>query len=104
MEHLDIVQLIESNPITKLSGNYNNNLLQKIQDTFTDFEQQLFVSSFYCFLNYHPINDFVIDLDDIWKWLGFFQKENAKRLLEKQFTLDKDYNNLLILKDEQKKC
>ena len=103
MEHLDIVQLIESNPITKLSGNYNNNLLQKIQDTFTDFEQQLFVSSFYCFLNYHPINDFVIDLDDIWKWLGFFQKENAKRLLEKQFTLDKDYNNLLILKDEQKK-
>jgi hypothetical protein len=103
MEHLDIVHLIESNPITKLSGNYNNNLLDKIKNTFTDFEQQLFVSSFYCFLNYHPTNDFVIDLDDVWKWMGFFQKENAKRLLEKQFVSDKDYKNLLILKDEQKK-
>ncbi len=103
MEQLDIVQLIENNPITKLSGNYNNGLLEKIKNTFTNFEQQLFLSSFYCYLNYHPINDFIIDLDNVWKWLGFFQKENAKRLLEKQFILDKDYKNLHIIKDEQKK-
>jgi hypothetical protein len=103
MEQLDIIQLIENNPITKLSGNYNNTFLEKIKSNFTDFEQQLFLSSFYCYLNYHPINDFVIDLDNIWKWLGFFQKENAKRLLEKQFILDKDYKILSILKDEQKK-
>jgi len=35
--------------------------------------------------------------------MGFFQKENAKRLLEKQFTLDKDYKFLTIPKDDQKK-
>ena len=103
MEQLDIIQLIENNPITKLSGNYNNELLEKIKEHFTDFEQQLFLSSFYCYLNYHPTNDFVIDLDNVWKWLGFFQKENAKRLLEKQFILDKDYKILQIIKDEQKK-
>ena len=103
MEQLDIIQLIENNPITKLSGNYNNELLEKIKEHFTDFEQQLFLSSFYCYLNHHPTNDFVIDLDNVWKWLGFFQKENAKRLLEKQFILDKDYKILQIIKDEQKK-
>ena len=27
---IDIVNLIESNPITKLSGNYNNKLIEKI--------------------------------------------------------------------------
>ena len=40
MEHLDIVHLIESIPITKLSGNYNNNLLEKIKDNFSEFAQQ----------------------------------------------------------------
>jgi len=30
-------------------------------------------------------------LDDIWKWLGFNQKYNAIRLIEKHFNLDVDY-------------
>ena len=75
---LNIVELIESNPITKLSQDYNAKMLVKIKANFTDFEQQLFLSSFYCYLNYHPTNDFVIDLDDVWKWLGFSQKVRAK--------------------------
>jgi hypothetical protein len=36
----------------------------------------------------------VIDLDDIWNWLGFCQKHNAKSLLEKNFSIDTDYINL----------
>ena len=51
MEELNIVDLIENNPITKLSGNYSGKMLTKIQHNFTDFEQQLFVTSFYCYLN-----------------------------------------------------
>jgi hypothetical protein len=46
MQELNIVELIEKNPISKLSKAYNNKLLNKIKDNFTDFEQQLFVSSF----------------------------------------------------------
>lgn len=92
---LNIVELIESNPITKLSQDYNAKMLVKIKTNFTDFEQQLFLSSFYCYLNYHPTNDFVIDLDDVWKWIGFSQKVNAKRVLEKHFIIDKDYKILL---------
>lgn len=88
---MNIVELIEKNPITKLSNTYNNKLLLKIKEKFTDLQKQLFISSFYCYLNYHPINDFVISLDNIWKWLGFSQKVRAYELLEKNFTLDKDY-------------
>ena len=93
MQQLDIVELIEKNPISRLSNVYNNKLLNKIQDNFTGFEQQLFVSSFYCYLNYDKNIDFVADLDDVWKWLGFKQKIDAKRLLEKHFKLDIDYKN-----------
>ena len=52
MQELNIVELIEKNPITKLSSTYNNKLLNKIKLNFSSFEQQLFVSSFYCYLNY----------------------------------------------------
>jgi hypothetical protein len=98
---LNIVELIENNPITKLSSSYNGKLLTKIQDGFTDFEQQLFVSSFYCFLNCDQKKDFVIELDNIWKWMGFNQKAAAKRMLEKNFVIDCDYKFLLTNEGEQ---
>jgi len=92
-QELDIVDLIEKNPITRLSHEYNGRLLTKIQESFTGFEQQLFVSSFYCYLNYDKNMDFVVDLDNVWKWLGFQQKVYAVTLLEKHFKLDIDYKN-----------
>ena len=98
---LNIVELIENNPITKLSNTYQGNLLRKIKDNFNDTEQQMFVSSFYCYLNYNQKNDFVIDLDDVWKWIGFSTKQKAKLLLEKQFINDIDYKSLLIAQVKQ---
>ena len=99
---VDIVNLIESNPITKLNGNYKSKLIEKVKNNFTSYEQQLFLSSFYCFLKYDNKIDFVIDLDNIWKWLGFSQKVRAKELLEKFFTINKDYKVLLSLEGKQK--
>ena len=93
---LNIVELIENNPITRLSNTYQSKLLTKIKSEFKDEEQQMFVASFYCFLNYNPRNDFVIDLDNVWKWLGFQSKFNAKRLLETFFNLDIDYKKSLL--------
>ena len=48
MSELDIISLIEQNPITKLSGDYHNKLITKIKHNFNDTQQQIFVSSFYC--------------------------------------------------------
>jgi hypothetical protein len=98
---LNIVDLIENNPITKLSSSYNGKLLTKIKEGFTNFEQQLFVSSFYCYLNCDQKNDFVIDLDNVWKWLEFSQKSRGKELLEKNYEIDKDYKVLLAFESKQ---
>ena len=92
---LNIVELIENNPITQLNGTYQSKLIEKIKTHFNEYEQQMFVASFYCYLNYDSETDFVIDLDNIWKWLGYNQKVKAKELLEKCFTIDKDYKLLL---------
>uniref|UniRef100_A0A6C0LJL8 MSV199 domain-containing protein n=1 Tax=viral metagenome TaxID=1070528 RepID=A0A6C0LJL8_9ZZZZ len=98
---VDIVNLIESNPITKLNGNYQSKLIEKVKNRFTEYEQQMFIASFYCYLNCDYNNDFVIDLDNIWKWLGFSQKVNAKTLLEKQFTSNVDFTQSLLLQQKQ---
>ena len=52
----------------------------KIKDKFTDEEQQMFVASFYCFLKYNPTSDFVIDLDEVWQWIGFSTKQKKQKL------------------------
>ncbi len=71
---IDIVDLIENNPISKININCKSKLIEKLQSKFTNYQQQLFLSSFYCYLKYDKINDYVIDLDNVWKWLGFSQK------------------------------
>jgi phage anti-repressor protein len=98
---VDIVNLIENNPITKLNGNYQSKLIEKVQKNFTGYEQQMFVASFYCYLKYDNKNDYVIDLDNVWQWLGFNSKFNSKRLLEKFFRNEVDYKILLLLKEKQ---
>ena len=98
---VDIVNLIESNPITKFTGNYQSKLIEKVKNSFTAYEQQIFLASFYCYLKYDKTTDFVIDLDNVWQWLGFSQKVNAKMLLEKQFIIDVDYTKSLLLQQKQ---
>ena len=100
-ESLNIVELIENNPITQLNGTYQSKLIAKIKSHFNEYEQQMFVASFYCYLNYNSETDFVIDLDNVWKWIGYNQKVKAKELLEKCFTLDKDYKLLLSSSGKQ---
>jgi len=92
---INIVDLIEKNPIAKLSSSYQSRLLQKLDNEFSDDNKKLFVASFYCYLNYNAKTDFIIDLDNIWKWLGFMQKVKAKILLEKNFKLNLDYKKSL---------
>jgi hypothetical protein len=97
---MDIVNLIETNPITKFSGNYQSRLVGKLRDSFTETQQQVFLTNFYCYLNCNK-KDFVVDLDGVWGWMGFYDKATAKRCLEKYFVADKDYEKPLIPKDER---
>lgn len=103
MEDFNIVELIENNPITCLTDVYQHKLINKIKESFADDEQKMFVASFYCLLNYKPIEDFVVDLDDIWRWVGFSNKAHAKTLLYKKFIVDKDYQILLTQPRKQTK-
>lgn len=98
---LDIVNLIEKNPITRLNASYQNKFIQKIKEKFTDAQQHLFIASFYCYLHYEK-NDYVIDMENIWKWLGFARKDFCKKVLNKHFVKDIDYKIALLQLAERK--
>jgi hypothetical protein len=46
MEQINIIQLVEKNPITRLSKEYENSLVNKVKDRFSDTQQQMFLASF----------------------------------------------------------
>ena len=83
MSTINIINLIEKTPIMRLSYEYQSKLLNRIKENFADNEQQLFVSSFYCYLNYDSKRDFVIDFDKVWKWTGFTRKDSAKKVCKR---------------------
>ena len=98
---LDIVELIKNNPIKNFNREYQNKFIEKIKEKFNENQINLFVASFYSYLNYDKEKDYVIDLNDIWKWLGFSRKDNCKVVLEKHFEKNKDYKILLLVQERK---
>ena len=91
-ENINIVNLVENNPIEKINETkYQSVLIEKLQSNFINSEELLFLQNYYSYFKYDYQNDFVIDLDDIWKSFDFTKKCNLKYTLEKNFTIDKDY-------------
>jgi len=87
----NIVSLIEENSDATLDDDcHQSKLVNKIRDKFSVQERKLYISSLYCYLNYGN-DDFVVKLNDIWKWVGFKRIEESKRLLVRHFKKDVDY-------------
>ncbi len=79
------------NNLTKIIPKNNDKLLNKLKNAFTYTEQQLFVESFHMYLDNHQENDYIIDLDNVYKWIGFERKADCKKLLLKHFEENKDF-------------
>ena len=73
-------------------NNEEDELYQIMKIKMNTEEEQLFLISHYLYLEYGNDNTkFVIDFDNVWKWVGFSRKDHAKRVLDKNFTIDTDY-------------
>ncbi|PNH01613.1 hypothetical protein TSOC_012493 [Tetrabaena socialis] len=81
----------------------DHDLLDILRSELTGQEQQLFITGFAAYLQYDTRNDFVINLDDVYTWLGFTCKNNTKRLVVKSLTEGVHYRSapILLLPKEQ---
>ena len=95
---VDINTLIQTSDISI----YNKNkLIDKLQKNFSEDEQKLYVCNLFLYLNNHPTKDFIINLDNMWKFIGFSNKGNAKRLLQQHFKENVNYKKLLLRTEKQ---
>jgi len=90
------------NSNVNLSSSVQTKMTTIINDEFTEEQQQWYIANLFMYMNYHPTNDYPINLEHVFKMIGFANKENAKRTLKNNFTKDEDYKTLLVRKDEQK--
>lgn len=91
MKSLKFSEVLDNVPINKISLSCHSKLCNKVKNNFDEFEQRLFLTGFYVYLNYDSKKDFLIDLDEIWEFLGFYSKSSAMRLLSNNFTIGIDY-------------
>lgn len=66
-------------------------LLRMLRTRMTTDEQMIFVDSFHVYLKYGYRTEFVVDLDDVYQWIGFPRKDHAKATLTRSLTLDAQY-------------
>ncbi len=84
-----------SQQINKINILNDDKLLKLLNDNLNENEKELCKKSFEIYKLYkNNKNEFIIDFDDIYKWIGFTQKTHAKRLLTNKFTVN---NNFIII-------
>jgi phage anti-repressor protein len=88
------------NSNTTLSLNLETKMINILNTKFTEEEQQWYIANLYIYMNYHPTNDYPINLENVFHMIGFANKGNAKRTLENNFTKDEDYK-ITILPSEK---
>lgn len=79
------------NSNTTLSLNFETKLIKILNQEFTQEEQKWYITNLYIYMNYHPTNDYPINLEDVFHMIGFANKGNAKRTLVNNFTKEEDY-------------
>ena len=53
-------------------------------------------------MNYHPTNDYPINLEHVFKMIGFANKGNAMKTIKSNFTKDEDYKTIIFRTEKNK--
>lgn len=70
----------------------NNELFDMLMQEFsTDEDHKMFIANFKFCLLHDRQKDFIIDLDDVYSYIGFINKATAKRSLESSFIHNTEY-------------
>ena len=74
-----------------ISINYQSEMINLLEKELTEEEYRWYKANLYIDMNYHPTNDFPINLNTVVKIIGFAHHKNARRILENNFTINEDY-------------
>lgn len=89
------------NANTTLSLNLENKMINLLNEEFSEDEQKWYIANLYIYMHYHPTNDYPINLENVFKMIGFANKGNAMKTIKNNFTEGEDYKKLLFRMEKQ---
>ena len=81
---VDFNALIKNSATLTLNG--QSKMIETLTKEFTEEESKWYIANLYIYMNYHPTNDYPINLDTLVHLVDFANKQNAKRTLVNNFT------------------
>lgn len=96
-DSVDFNALIKNSKVLTLNG--QSRMIDTLTKEFTEEESRWYIANLYIYMNYHPTNDFPINLETLVKLVGFAHKKNAKRTLENNFIKNEDYKVTVLPKE-----
>jgi hypothetical protein len=91
MDTFDFVSHYQNLDVNDFKSTYDSSLTDTIDEEFSDEEKVFFMSNMMCFTHHKDKNNCFIDVDKIWRWLGFSNKSCITRLIKKTLTIGNDY-------------
>jgi hypothetical protein len=98
---INFTELVK-NSNTTLSLGLQTKIVDKLNETFSEQEQHWYVANLYMYMNYHATNDYPINLEDVFKMIGFANKGNAMKTIKSNFVENEDYK-IIIFRTEKNK-
>ncbi len=96
---INFTELVK-NSNTTLTLGLQTKIVDKLNETFSEQEQHWYVANLYMYMNYHATNDYPINLDDVFKMIGFANKGNAMKTIKSNFVENEDYKTSLLPKEK----
>ena len=90
------------NSNTTLSLDLQSKIVDKLNETFSEQEQHWYVANLYMYMNYHPTDDYPINLEHVFKMIGFANKGNAMKTIKSNFVENEDYKIALFHMEKRK--
>jgi hypothetical protein len=84
LESIDFNSLVKNS--SSLTMDCQSKMIEVLNQEFTEEEQRWYIANLFIYMNYHPTNDYPINLDTLVKLVNFANKQNAKRTLINNFT------------------
>uniref|UniRef100_A0A6C0CZ75 Uncharacterized protein n=1 Tax=viral metagenome TaxID=1070528 RepID=A0A6C0CZ75_9ZZZZ len=102
-ESINFTELVRnSNTTLSLSDDYQSNMIKILNEEFTEQQSQWYIANLYIYMNYHPTDDYPINLENVFKMIGFANKGNAMKTIKSNFTKDEDYKIALFHTEKRK--
>ncbi len=101
-ESINFTELVRnSNTTLSLSNEYQSKMITLLNEEFTEQQSQWYIANLYIYMNYHPTNDYPINLENVFHMIGFANKGNAMKTIKSNFIKDEDYKLLIIPREKK---